>query len=60
MEYGEKLIMYLRATLVFGGEFSSIVCRPRPQIGPLPFRFNLNNKIVEFYFLNKDFSLPVL
>lgn len=60
MEYGEKLIMYLRATKVFGGEFSSIVCRPEPRIGPLPCRFNLYNKIVEFYFLNRDFSLPLL
>lgn len=60
MEHGEKLIMYLRATLVFGGEFSSIVCRPQPRIGPLPCPFNLNDKIVEFYFLNNDFSLPFL
>lgn len=60
MEYGEKLIMYLRATKVFGGEFSSVVCRPRPRIGPLPCPFNLNSVIVEFYFLNEDFSLPLL
>lgn len=59
-EYGEKLLVYLRATLVFGGEFSSIVCRPRPRIGPLPYPFNLKNTILEFSFLNKDFSLPFL